>query len=41
MIALSAGENVLRLVPPLNVSGDECRKALELIDSAFAELCSK
>lgn len=41
MIALSAGENVLRLVPPLNVSGEECRKALELIDSAFAELCSK
>ena len=41
MIALSAGENVLRLVPPRSGSVEECRKALELLDSAFAELCAK
>ena len=41
MIALSAGENVLRLVPPLNVTDSECANALSLIDSAFAELCAK
>ena len=41
MIALSAGENVLRLVPPLNVSDADCALALELIDGAFAELCAK
>ncbi len=41
MIALSAGENVLRLVPPLNVSDDDCALALKLIDEAFAELCAK
>lgn len=37
MLALSAGENVLRLLPPLNVTQAECEKALKLIDEAFDE----
>jgi len=37
MIALSAGETVLRLVPPLIVSREECTKALALIDEALTE----
>lgn len=37
MLALSAGENVLRLLPPLNITQEECEKALQLIDEAFDE----
>ena len=39
LVALSAGETVLRLVPPLIVSRAECEKAITLIDSAFKEIC--
>ena len=38
MIALSAGETVLRLVPPLTVTQEDCEKAIELIDQALAEV---
>ena len=41
MIALSAGETVLRLVPPLTVTQDECEKAIGLIDQALAAVSSK
>ena len=37
MIALTAGETVLRLVPPLIVTEDDCRKAAALIDAAISE----
>lgn len=37
MLALSAGETVLRLVPPLTVTRAECEKALALIDEAMTE----
>ncbi len=35
MLALSAGETVLRLLPPLTVTRAECEKALALIDEAM------
>ncbi len=38
MIALSAGETVLRLVPPLTVTQADCEKAVALIDEAFERL---
>lgn len=38
MIALSAGETVLRLVPPLIVTREQCEKAVKLIDAALKEL---
>jgi acetylornithine/succinyldiaminopimelate/putrescine aminotransferase len=38
MIALSAGETVLRLVPPLTVTQEDCEKAINLIDQALAEV---
>ena len=41
MLALSAGENVLRLVPPLNVSMADCQRAIELIEEVFAEDAAK
>lgn len=37
MLALSAGETVLRLLPPLTVTEAECVKALALIDEAMTE----
>ena len=36
MIALSAGETVLRLVPPLTITQEECEKAVALMDRALA-----
>ena len=36
VIALSAGETVLRLVPALTISREDCEKALALIDEALA-----
>ena len=38
MIALSAGETVLRLVPPLTVTQEDCEKAIALIDQALARI---
>ena len=38
LIALSAGETVLRLVPPLIVTREECEKALKIIESGLKEL---
>ena len=38
LIALSAGETVLRLVPPLTVTRAECEKALKIIESGLKEL---
>ncbi len=41
MIALPAGETILRLVPPLTVSATDCEKAVALIDEAFAQFTDK
>jgi predicted acetylornithine/succinylornithine family transaminase len=38
LIALSAGETVLRLVPPLIVTREECETALEIIESALKKI---
>ena len=38
MIALSAGETVLRLVPPLTVTQEDCEMAIALIDQALARI---
>ncbi len=38
LLAVPAGENVIRLLPPLNVSDDEIRDALKRIRGAAAEL---
>lgn len=37
LLSLTAGENVLRLLPPLNVSKDEINKAVKIIKEAFIE----
>jgi len=37
LLLLTAGENVLRLLPPLNVSSDEVNMALNLLEQAFEE----
>ena len=37
LIALSAGETVLRLVPPLTVTQEECETAVRLIGEALEE----
>jgi acetylornithine/succinyldiaminopimelate/putrescine aminotransferase len=36
MMVLSAKGNVLRMLPPLNVSAAECDEALAKLDAAFA-----
>ena len=38
MIALSAGETVLRMVPPLTVTQEDCEKAIALLDQALAQV---
>ncbi len=38
LLCLSAGEHVVRLVPPLNVSEDELEEALDMLDEALEEL---
>ncbi len=38
LIALSAGENVLRLLPPLTVSREECDEALKIIARGLKDL---
>lgn len=40
LIALSAGETVFRLLPPLIVSKEDCDKALKIIDGALKEFCA-
>lgn len=37
LIALVAGENVLRLLPPLTVTEAQCKRAVKMIDKALAE----
>ena len=37
LLAIPAGENVLRLLPPLNVKNSELDEALEIMDDALAE----
>lgn len=41
LVALSAGENVLRLLPPLIVTREECERAADMIDAAFAEYAAQ
>jgi 4-aminobutyrate aminotransferase-like enzyme len=38
LIILSAGENVLRLLPPLNVSREEIDLALAIMEREFAAI---
>jgi len=40
LLVLSAGEQVLRLVPPLIVTEADCDRALEIIDAALGRLTS-
>ncbi len=37
LIALSAGENVLRLLPPFIINADQCDEAVAIIKAAFSE----
>jgi predicted acetylornithine/succinylornithine family transaminase len=37
LIALTAGENVLRLMPPLNITREEADEALRIMDKTFSE----
>ncbi|MEM1378592.1 MAG: aspartate aminotransferase family protein [Pseudomonadota bacterium] len=41
MLAVPAGDNVLRILPPLNVTGDEIADALDRLDRAAASLKSR
>ena len=41
LVALTAGENVLRLLPPLVITREEADVAIERIIDALAEFCSK
>ena len=41
MIALTAGENVLRLMPPLNITKEEADEALRIMDKTFSEFSEK
>jgi predicted acetylornithine/succinylornithine family transaminase len=41
LIALTAGENVLRLMPPLNVTKEEADFGIKILDEAFAEFAEK
>jgi acetylornithine/N-succinyldiaminopimelate aminotransferase len=41
LLALPAGENVVRLLPPLNVTEAEVNAAIDLIDTAFARIEGK
>ena len=38
LLVLSAKGNVVRLLPPLNVSEAECAEALEKLEKAFAKI---
>ena len=38
LLVLTAGENVLRLLPPLNISSEELNEALKLLEQAFERL---
>ena len=41
LIALTAGENVLRLMPPLNVTKEEADCAIQIMDKVFSEFAKK
>ena len=41
LVALTAGENVLRLLPPLTITREEADIAIERIVAAIAEFCGK
>jgi len=38
MLAVGAGDNVVRLVPPLNIGEDEVREACARLDAALTSL---
>ena len=38
LMVLSAKGNVLRMLPPLNVSANEAREAIAKLDAAFAKV---
>jgi acetylornithine/N-succinyldiaminopimelate aminotransferase len=40
LLAVGAGENVVRLVPPLNIGEDEVREACARLDAALTALGS-
>jgi len=41
MVALTAGETVLRLVPPLTITREDSKLAIEKIDRALAEFAKQ
>ena len=41
LVALTAGENVLRLMPPLNVTKEEADCAIQIMDKVFSEFAKK
>ena len=41
LIALTAGETVLRLMPPLNVTKEEADTAIQILDEAFSEFAEQ
>ena len=40
MLAVPAGDNVVRILPPLNVTSDEVREGLERIEAAAQALAA-
>ncbi|MFQ5519093.1 MAG: aminotransferase class III-fold pyridoxal phosphate-dependent enzyme [Mariprofundus sp.] len=40
LLVLMAGPNVLRFLPPLNVSTDEVDEALKILADVFADVCA-
>ena len=38
LLVLTAGENVLRLLPPLNITREEVEQAMDIIDSVLSEV---
>jgi len=41
MLAAPAGDNVIRFLPPLNVTPEEVREAMRRIEAAAAELSGR
>ncbi|MEJ8553056.1 aspartate aminotransferase family protein [Tepidibacter sp. Z1-5] len=40
LLLVGAGENVVRILPPLNVSKEDIDKCLDILDKALSELCN-
>ncbi len=38
LLIIGAGSNVIRIVPPLNITQDEINKGLKILEEVFQEL---